>query len=108
MQEVKINYSLNGTEKSLTAIKNNNELSFTDDNIKTQIKTFDDNIIINRETDEYRLELNLKDKIGHVHLKNHGSVTMDIKKVKFSNKNDIIKISYEIDEEVNIVIRSIL
>lgn len=107
MSKVKINYSLNGKVKELNAIKSKNTLSFIDDNIKTKIELLKDNIILYRETDEYNLKLDLKEKKGYCELKSHGNITLDIKSVEYSNKDDIINITYHIEEKVNIVIRGV-
>lgn len=107
MAKIKISYSINGKIKEIDAIKSNNTLKFIDEGVITKLIILNDNIILYRENDEYKIELNLKDKIGCCYLKNHGSIALDLKKVKFK-KDDKIEIEYEIDEKVKIEIRSVV
>ena len=74
MSKIKISYSVNGSSKKIDAIKSNNTIKFIDDGVLTKITVLSDNVIICRENDDYKIELNLKDKTGFCYLKNHGSL----------------------------------
>jgi len=106
MSKIKINYTLKTKDEeiklSTKGIKQNNKITFKDNDIMFSIINLDDYFILQRTNKEYTLELKFNDKksIGIYSINGLGDIYLDVKKINLSIKDNEIKLKYMLNEEL--------
>lgn len=106
MSKIKINYNLK-TNDNLTSIeskgiKNNNTITFKDNDVMFKLKIEEDKLIINRSNDEYSIDLNLslENSFGYYCLNNIGKFKLNIKTDQITLDENSIKIKYNLNDDL--------
>ena len=96
--------SSNYTETNNVQIDNRRCFSYYDcDNNGIQIMVFDDGLFVNKHTEDYILELNLRENCYAKITNSEGIIKFDAKVVEFYQNNDILVMHYLVQDEDKII-----
>ena len=91
-------------EVHIKDIADKNSFSYVDNqNVRCRINIYDDGLCLLRKTNEYELELDLRDQKYAKISSKEGIVKFDVKVLDFTINSDILIMRYLIDDEERII-----
>lgn len=101
MSKIKANYKINDKLFETIGIKNKNKLIFKEDNISFSVIINDNEIILNRENNEYKLNITLNDNSECIYeLIGHSIMNLNVKKNKLQIEENKIVATYKLNDEI--------